>query len=154
MSASEHRIYFLIQRVAHRLKTEADASLTESCGLTTSQAAALTVIAQSGPTNHKHVADALAQRESAITTMAVRLLNAGYITREISPADGRAWELDVTDAGRAALAQASASFERINEILDASFTTGQMESLANRLTQVLDTLQRSDQQFTTGERNP
>lgn len=145
MSASEHRIYFLLQRVAHRLKTEADASLTAACGLTTSQAAALTVIAQSGPTSQKQVADTLAQRESAITTMAVRLLNAGYITRHVSPTDARAWELDVTDAGRTALAQASASFGHINDVLDASFTAAQMKSLATGLTEVLDTLRRNDE---------
>jgi DNA-binding MarR family transcriptional regulator len=146
MSASEHRIYFLLQRVAHRLNTEADASLTAACGLTTAQAAALTVIAQNGPTNQQQVASALAQRESAITTMAVRLLNAGYISREPSPTDARAWELDVTDEGRAALAKATASFGHINAVLDECFDADEMESLANGLRQVLDTVGRSGDQ--------
>lgn len=139
MSASEHRIYFLLQRVAHQLKTQADASLGAACGLTTSQAAALTVIAQRGPTNQKEVAHALAQRESAITTMAQRLLNAGFISRERSPTDARAWELDVTDAGRDALERARSAFAPVNAVLDACFTSDQVATLANGLSKVLET---------------
>ena len=49
MSASKNRIYFLLQRAAHRLKTEADAALSESGGLTTAQAAVMSIVAQDGP---------------------------------------------------------------------------------------------------------
>jgi len=35
MSASEHRLYFLLQRVAHRSKKRADGALKDSAGLTT-----------------------------------------------------------------------------------------------------------------------
>lgn len=144
MSASEHRIYFLLQRVAHQLKAEADFSLRAACGLTTAQTAALTVIARIGPTNQQQVARALAQRESAITTMALRLLDAGYISREPSRTDARAWELDVTDAGRTVLDRTAAAFGPVNAMLDECFTPKQLETLAKGFRDVLDKIGQDD----------
>jgi MarR family transcriptional regulator, organic hydroperoxide resistance regulator len=129
---------FLLQRAAHQLKTQADASLGAACGLTTSQAAALTVIAQRGTTNQKEVVHALAQRESAITTMAQRLLDAGFISREPSANDARAWQLDVTDVGRDALERVRSAFAPVNAVLDACFTSDHLATLANGLTKVLE----------------
>ena len=137
MSAAKHRIYFLIQRVAHRLKTEADASLTEACGLTTAQAATLTIIASDGPVTQKYVASALAQRESAMTAMASRLLKAGYIRRTQSKRDARAWELSATKAGSEALSKTRTSFQRINHALDSSFEPDEIERLQEGLSAVL-----------------
>lgn len=138
MSASEARIYFLLQRAAHRLKTEADRALTEEGGLTTAQAAVMSIIAQDGPVTQKHIAETLLQRESAITAMAARLVRAGYITKARSEADSRAWELRVTDAGEHAMAAMRVSFGRINDKLDACIKPGEMETLAESLASILE----------------
>lgn len=144
MSASKHRIYFLLQRVAHRLKTEADAALAEACGLTTAQVAALSIIATEGPVTQRQVARSLSQRESAITTMATRLQKAGYVTRRRSSTDARAWELRATDSGRRALAKVRRPFGRINAVLDACFGPEEIEELAGRLEDVLAGLERKE----------
>jgi len=144
MSAAKHRIYFLLQRTAHRLKTEADASLTEACGLTTAQAAALSIIASDGPVTQKHVARALAQRESAITAMASRLIKAGYISRTQSETDARAWELNATTSGREALGETRTAFRRINRAIDASFSPDEIERLREGLGAVLASLDREE----------
>ncbi|MEM8660070.1 MAG: MarR family transcriptional regulator [Pseudomonadota bacterium] len=138
MSASKHRLYFLLQRAAHRLKTEADASLTEVSGLTTAQSAVMTIIARRGPMTQKEVADTLSQRESAVTAMAGRLIKAGFITRERSNEDARAWQLTVTDEGTAALKRVKVAFDKINAEIDQRIPESEMQVLADNLTEIIE----------------
>ncbi|MEM6554682.1 MAG: MarR family transcriptional regulator [Pseudomonadota bacterium] len=144
MSASKNRIYFLLQRAAHRLKTEADAALSESGGLTTAQAAVMSIVAQDGPVTQKYIATTLSQRESAITAMAARLLKAGYITKVKSVKDARAWSLEATQDGRNAIKRMRAPFDQINAKLDALFNDAEMAQLAERLIQIVETFQNDE----------
>jgi DNA-binding MarR family transcriptional regulator len=137
MSASKNRIYFLLQRAAHRLKTEADGSLLEACGLTTAQAAVMTIVAEDGPVTQKHIASALAQRESAITAMASRLVKAGFITKNRSTTDSRAFDLTITEAGETALSATRTAFGEINAKLDADISAVEMDVLAQQLQKIL-----------------
>ena len=137
MSASRNRIYFVLQRTAHLLKTVADASLTEASGLTTAQSAVMTIIAQEGPITQRRIADMLFQRESAVTAMAARLLKAGYIVRERSREDARAWQLTATNDGLSALARVKIAFDKINAILDERSADKEMDKLANSLEEIL-----------------
>ena len=75
-----------------------------------------------------------------MTTMASRLIKAGYIRRAPSKNDARAWELSATAAGRAALAKTRSAFRRINRALDTSFGPEEMERLHEGLNQVLAAL--------------
>ncbi len=140
MSASQYRLYFLLQRTAHALKKEADASLAEAGGVTTAQAAVIGILVNEGPVSQKFLADRLMQRESAITTMADRLIKAGYVLRERSPTDGRAWILQATPAGREALHAIRAPFQAINTRLDTAFEDVDTEKLASGLRKLLEDL--------------
>lgn len=137
MSASKTRIYFLLQRAAHRLKTEADAALMRDCGLTTAQAAVMTIVAEHGPVTQKYVAQTLSQRESAITAMAGRLVKAGLISKTRSSTDSRAFELTITDAGHRALDVTRSTFGAINARLDQQIDTAEMQALARQLDKIL-----------------
>ncbi|MEM8562799.1 MAG: MarR family transcriptional regulator [Pseudomonadota bacterium] len=139
MSASKHRLYFLLQRAAHRLKTEADASLTQVSGLSTAQSAVMTIIASRGPMTQKEVADTLSQRESAVTAMAGRLIKAGLVARERSSEDARAWQLTVTADGRAALKRVKVAFDKINAEMDRRIPEQDMDKLANSLSAIIET---------------
>ncbi|MEM9495812.1 MAG: MarR family transcriptional regulator [Pseudomonadota bacterium] len=101
--------------------------------MTTAQAAVMVVVSSNGPVSQKHIADTLMQRESAVTTMADRLLKAGYVTRKRSAEDRRAWLLDATPKGREALAAIRKPFQTINAILDHSFRDIDQFALANAL---------------------
>lgn len=144
MSASEHRLYFLLQRVAHRLKKRADSALKNSAGLTTAQAAALSIIAKDGPVTQRFVADKLSQRESAVMTMASRLLAADYISRTRSSSDGRAWELSITPKGWAALNDIKAPFGEINAVLDKNIDAEDVQRLAASLNNILAALDEQE----------
>lgn len=140
MSASDHRLYFLLQLVAHQLKKRADKALMEAGGLTTAQAAALSIIAREGSMSQREVADQLSQQESAITTMAARLQNAGYITKQRSESDGRTWLLKPTETGLLALREMKKPFSQINRLLDETLSTAETNHLANDLKKILKAL--------------
>ncbi len=139
MSGSKHRIYFLLQRAAHRLKTEADAALIEDSGLTTAQSAVMTIIAEHGPVSQKFVAETLSQRESAVTAMAARLVKSGFITKTRSTRDSRAFELNVTTAGTEVLERTRVRFGEINAKIDQQISGPDMQAFAENLTKILET---------------
>lgn len=144
MNASKHKMYFLLQRAAHGLKKKADTALMDAGGMSTAQAAVMSIIAGQEGVSQRYLADKLMQRESAITTMANRLLKAGYITRVRSDTDGRAWVLKPTNEGLAALASVSAPFAGINAILDDVFAPEDVERIADGLLGILLQLEALD----------
>lgn len=63
MAASDQKLYFLLQVTANRLKKRADSALNEAAGLSTAQAAALSIVSAKGPVSQRYVADQLSQRK-------------------------------------------------------------------------------------------
>jgi len=140
MSASEHRLYFLLQLVAHRLKKKADNALVEATGITTAQSAVMGIIVKHGPVSQREIARTLSQNESAVTAMSKRLLNAGYIERTRSDTDARAWELTATRSGSESLANMRQAFMGVNDVLDSTMTPDEIAALAGNLQSILEKL--------------
>jgi DNA-binding MarR family transcriptional regulator len=141
MSAHRYRLISLLQRTAHRLKTEADAEFLETANITMAQATALELVIQAGPLSQRTLANALSQRESAITAMVERLRKAGYVCRRRSETDRRAWLLQATDKGRDARQRLQEPLRRINAELDAAFAEVDMAAMAEGLEQTLARLE-------------
>lgn len=114
----------------------------EAGGLTTAQAAALSIIAKEGSVSQRELADQLSQRESAITTMAARLQNAGYITKQRSKTDSRIWQLKPTKTGLTALRKMKKPFNLINQVLDENLDAAETKRIANDLKKILGALKR------------
>lgn len=141
MPAQDERFFFLVQIAAHRLKLLADAALLEAGGLTTSQAAVMAIICGEGRISQRLIADRLKQRESAVGAMAERLLKAGYITRQRSATDKRAWVLQPTRAGRRAFEAMGEAFAGVNALLDEAFPGGEIARAAKGLRRLLTLLE-------------
>jgi DNA-binding MarR family transcriptional regulator len=137
-------MFFLLQRAAHGLKKKADTELLDAGGMSTAQAVVMSIIAGQEGVSQSYLANKLMQRESAITTMANRLLKAGYITRTRSDTDGRAWVLKSTKEGLAALDAVREPFASINAILDDAFPPEDVERIADGLIDVLRQLEALD----------
>lgn len=140
--ASTHKLYFLIQRVAHVLKTRADAELASAANLSTAQAAVLAVIADREPVAQSEVARDLQQNDSAMTAMVRRLNKLGYVERSRAPDDARAWALSVSRKGHEAIAASRPAFGQVNELLDRHISAEQAEGLAQSLTELLQNADR------------
>ena len=133
MSAKDVRLYFLVQTAAAALKKNADELLYERTGLSTAQTAALAIIHGQGPLSMRELADALLQRESAMTTMVRRLEKKRLVERERSETDKREWQISLTQTGKDGLMESREAFAEINTALDGAFSGAEMRSLANNL---------------------
>lgn len=130
--AGQRRLYFSLQRAAAVVKDLADERCRTKAGVTAAQAGTMFAVASADGITQREVARLLEQRESAVTTMVDRLMRAGFVARERSMQDRRAWALRLTPAGRDALAQVQDVLDGLNAELEDRLG-GQVEDLADAL---------------------
>ncbi|MGW5637350.1 MarR family winged helix-turn-helix transcriptional regulator [Streptomyces sp. NPDC003832] len=114
MSEPDDRLYFLLQRAAHRLRTTADRRCVAAAGVTTAQLGALFAVEERPGATQRSLARTLGLRESAVTALVARLTTAGLLTRSAHPSEHRAVVLELTEAGRTALHAARPEIDRFN----------------------------------------
>lgn len=137
-AASDHRVFHLLQLAAHRVKTHADRNSLAKAGVTAAQAAVLHVLSRAPGSTQRVVAEQLQQQESAITAMAARLAESGLLVRTPSAVDRRAWALNLTPAGEAALSGFRAPLDELNATLtEALGGEAQVEAFAMSLKAIL-----------------
>lgn len=133
MSARKLRLFHRLQLAAHHIQKSADKEIKTAVDLTTSQAAVLSVLSNEEGHTQRDIAKALGQNESAVTAMVNRLLKAGYLNRKRNPADTRAWNLQLTSNGRAALKATQKPFSTINQIIENELSKEEVSQLADYL---------------------
>ncbi len=129
----DQRVLHLLQLAAHRLRTHSDRRGLETAGVTTAQAGALFVIAGQPGVTQKEIAQALKLRESAVTAMIARLLEARLVERSSSASDKRAWSLHLTDKGAKALQLLRVELDRLNAKLGEALGEDGMQQLSTAL---------------------
>ncbi|MFF3484767.1 MarR family winged helix-turn-helix transcriptional regulator [Streptomyces sp. NPDC002701] len=112
--ASDQRLFFLLQRAAHRLRTTADRRCVAAAGVTTAQLGALFAVRERPGCTQRQLAQTLGLRESAVTALVGRLTAAGFVVRRAHPREHRAVTLELTDQGLAALLAAQPEIDRFN----------------------------------------
>jgi DNA-binding MarR family transcriptional regulator len=135
-TARDERFYFHLQIAAARLRGAADRRCLERAGVTTAQAAALTVINQQPGVSQRVLARTLRQTEPSITTLVRRLIAAGLIDRTVDRSDARTRELALTDLGADALRAADAAFVAINRHIDDILMSIEIRQVADALRRV------------------
>ncbi|MCI3278320.1 MarR family winged helix-turn-helix transcriptional regulator [Streptomyces cylindrosporus] len=119
MSEPDQRLYFLLQRAAHRLRTTQDRRCLAAAGVTTAQLGALFAVKDQPSITQQELARTLGLRESAVTALVARLTAARLLTKEPHPLQHRAVVLELTDAGAEALRAAQPEIDRFNAELRA-----------------------------------
>ena len=142
MSASKHRAYHKLQLAAHRLQKAADRAVMAATRITTAQAAVLSIVASDGPVTQRSVARKLGLNESAMTAMTARLCNMGLLERQPDPDDSRAWSLQVSAEGRAALKRIEQPFRRINQRIEAVLNAEEIARLADYASRIIDAFEK------------
>ena len=135
MSASKSRLYHRLQLAAHRLQKSADRAVLAAAEITTAQAAVLMLVA-AGANSQREVATQLGLNESAVTAMARRLLGMGLLERVRDEADARAWQLRLSDEGRAALKRIELPFKRINQTIETVLSPEEITHFADYLRRI------------------
>lgn len=114
MAEPDQRLYFLLQRAAHRLRTDADRRCLAAAGVTTAQLGALFAVRERPGVTQRRLAQALGLGESAITSLVARLTKAGLVTKEAHPSQHRAVVLKLTSMGEESLEAARPEIDRFN----------------------------------------
>lgn len=136
--ADPDQLYFRLNLAAHRLRVLADQHLLDAAGITAAQAGVLLIVADAAePVRQRDLARLLRQRESAVTTMVERLVQAGFVARERPPGDARAWLIVLTPAGEQALAAVRAATGALNARAFAGLAETERAALATALDQIL-----------------
>ena len=143
-AAGRRRAYFQLQTVAQRLRTTADRLFMDEAGISTAQAAALTLIASHAGCRQSLIAAQLGQRESAVTATVGRLETAGFVERRASQSDGRAWELWPTHAGADALRRLEAALATVNGYIDEAIGPDEVDGVVDALQRLSDLLDVTD----------
>ncbi|MFR0354726.1 MarR family winged helix-turn-helix transcriptional regulator [Streptomyces sediminimaris] len=138
MPEPDQRLFFLLQRAAHRLRTTADRRCLAAAGVTTAQLGALFAVQDRPGITQQELARALGLRESAVTALVGRLTAADLLLKRAHPSEHRAVVLELTEPGAAALRAARPEVDRVNaelrELLgDEGFvrTAGALHRLAH-----------------------
>lgn len=134
-AARKARLYHRLQLAAHRAKKAADRALAPA-GVTTAQAAVLAIVARPDGATQRDVAQLLAVNESAVTTMAARLIEAGFVHRARDAEDARAWRLSLAPAGQQAREEVEARFARVNAALETALTDDEIALLGDCLERI------------------
>ncbi|WP_410567783.1 MarR family winged helix-turn-helix transcriptional regulator [Amycolatopsis sp. cmx-4-61] len=113
MAEPDQRLFFLLQQAAHRLRVAADRRCLAAAGITSAQLGALFAVGEGGSTQ-RELAERLGQRESAVTAMVARLVEAGLVDKGPHPREHRAVVLRLTRAGEEALARVAPVVEEFN----------------------------------------
>lgn len=119
-SEPDQRLFFLLQRAAHQLRTAADRRLLAAAGITSAQLGALYAVRDRPGITQRELAADLGLRESGVTALVTRLTAAGLLDKRAHPREHRAVVLELTDAGAAALAAAGPEVDRFNAGLRAA----------------------------------
>ncbi|WP_329289172.1 MarR family winged helix-turn-helix transcriptional regulator [Streptomyces pseudovenezuelae] len=110
----DQRLYFLLQRAAHRLRTAADRRCLAAAGVTTAQLGALFAVRDEPGITQQRLARTLGLRESAVTALVGRLTAAGLVSKSAHPHEHRAVVLELTVPGADALRAAQPEIDRFN----------------------------------------
>jgi len=119
MPEPDERLYFLLQRAAHRLRTIADRRCLAVAGITTAQLGALLAVHDRPGITQQQLARTLGLRESAVTALVARLIAADLIIRDPHPHEHRAVALHLSEHGAATLRAVRPEIDRFNAELRA-----------------------------------
>jgi MarR family transcriptional regulator, organic hydroperoxide resistance regulator len=136
-TARDVRLYHRLQLAAHTVAKYSDQQLRDAVGLTTAQVAVLSVVAGAEEVSQREVARELGVNESAVTGMVARLERAGLLARSANERDRRAWILQLTIEGKAALRRAARAFTRVNEALEEALDPAEVADTAAHLDRIV-----------------
>ena len=138
MTEKNERIYFLLQQATHLIRKESDRELMETTGITTPQAAVLSLVNDEESVSQKKIAETLSVNESAVTTMVGRLEKEGFIAREPCPDNWRAKQIRLTSKGEDAITGIQEISARMNSKLKDLIGGDQVRQLAASLGSIIE----------------
>ncbi|GAA3868237.1 MarR family winged helix-turn-helix transcriptional regulator [Celeribacter arenosi] len=104
------------------------------------QARVIDALSRMEPASQVQLARAFGTKPASMSTMTTRLIDAGYITREIDPEEARAHMLRLTERGRNLLSDIHAAWREIDRLIEDRIGADSATQLANLTRNLRDTL--------------
>lgn len=132
----DRRYIYLLNTAQKHLSRHIERHVSNTAGISATQAGALFVIrAQDGALSGE-VASALDIAPSAMTGLADRMVKSGLIDRRVNDQDKRSYRLWLTEAGQEAARLATTELAPLNATLTQGFTDKELEVVSRWLTAV------------------
>ncbi|MCK0138788.1 MarR family winged helix-turn-helix transcriptional regulator [Aliiroseovarius sp. F47248L] len=104
------------------------------------QARVIDALSRMEPASQVQLARAFGTKPASMSTMTARLIDAGFITREIDPKEARAHVLRLTDRGRGLLANIHTAWRDIDRLIEDRIGADSAAQLANLTRDLRDSL--------------
>jgi len=141
----DRRLIFLLN-VAQRRLQRFIAAQTKEGGVTSAQSGLLFVLGERDGVLIGEAGAALDLGMPGISGLAERMVEAKLIEKRTDPADGRAWRLWLTTAGKKALARSLAGVAELNARLTDGFSDAEIAIVARWLASVQSKFPRGDEE--------
>ena len=141
----DRRLIFLLSVAQRRVQRFIAAEAREG-GVTSAQSGLLFVLGGRDGVLMGEAGAALDLGMPGISGLAERMVEAGLIEKRADPADGRAWRLWLTAAGRKALARTKAGAAELNARLMEGFSDDEIDIVSRWLTSVQSKFPRGDEE--------
>lgn len=136
MANRDDRLIYLIFTAQQKLRTYIKNTLVkENVRVTIAQAGILFLLKQKSRQSMSELSQTLSIDNSTLTGLIDRLERSDFVRRNSDPADRRALNIVITDAGLKELEKAKIVIRRINEEIKAGFSEQELESFKKVLRQ-------------------
>jgi DNA-binding MarR family transcriptional regulator len=127
---------FVLNKVAQRFAAEADASL-EPFGIKSKHHGVMALLHMAGPLTQAEIGERLQVDRTTMVGLIDDLERLGFARRNRHPQDRRAYAVDLTDAGRDALAQVSEVLRGVDDRLQTPLDAADRRRLLELLTRLM-----------------
>lgn len=133
----DERFIFLIGQARNRLFTRLDQALMDAAGVTAAQSGALYYLMANDGCLLSELSRALMLDKSAITGLVDRLESKGFVKRRSTPADRRAINIFLTEAGRAAAMKCLGVTKEYNDAIKEGLSEDDVECFRRILQKII-----------------
>ncbi|HVJ93247.1 MAG TPA: MarR family transcriptional regulator [Labilithrix sp.] len=146
----ERRLFLLLNRAQHALKSYVDAEALKETGLTSAQMSVLLYLAKHDGCLLKELGEGLGLKNAAMTGLVARTESTGCCRRRESPEDGRATQVFLTPKGRATLAKVARLNDDLNRLLREGYSDEDIDLVLRFLNDVLRKSRSATSEASTG----
>jgi DNA-binding MarR family transcriptional regulator len=126
---ADRRLYYKLNQAQHLLSKRMNAELAYTLGIKTAQLGAVFFLINHDGCMLKELSAGLGLNNSAITTLVIRMEEAGLLTRESCSVDGRSYRIYLTKKAKSIGQKAIPMTKELNKRMTQGFTDKEIDTV-------------------------
>jgi DNA-binding MarR family transcriptional regulator len=126
---ADRRLYYKLNQAQHLLSKRVNAELAYTLGIKTAQLGAVFFLIDHDGCMLKELSAGLGLNNSAITTLVIRMEEAGLLTRESCSIDGRSYRIYLTKKAKSIGQKAIPMTKELNKRMTQGFTGKEIDTV-------------------------